>query len=61
MESAATEQIAIESWRVKQFTALGFTDDEVATLLLYDIDYHEAALLLKGGCAHSTAIKILRP
>jgi hypothetical protein len=55
-----TERL-VEEWKIKQLVSLGFSDDEVATMLVNGIDHHDAALLLKGGCAHSTVIRILHP
>jgi hypothetical protein len=56
---ATTESERIEEWRILQFASMGFSAAEVITLMEFNIDYHDAALLLRGGCSHSTVIRIL--
>ena len=50
----------VTSWRLREFLRLGF-DDEVSEFLsgLPHVDLHQAEDLLKQGCPHALATRIL--
>jgi hypothetical protein len=47
------------AWRAHRVVPLGFTAGQALELALAGIDYHEAELLVAGGCPAATAMRIL--
>jgi hypothetical protein len=54
------ERLRVRLWRRERFVELGFTVSEAAALARSTADLHEARKLISCGCAHSTAVRIMR-
>jgi hypothetical protein len=54
------ERLRVRRWRREQFIELGFTHSDAAALARSAADLHEARKLISCGCAHSTALRIVR-
>jgi hypothetical protein len=54
------ERLRVRLWRREQFVELGFTLSEAAALARSAADLHVARKLIACGCAHSTAVRIMR-
>ena len=54
------ERLRVRLWRREQFVELGFSLSEAAALAKSAADLHEARKLISCGCAHSTALRIVR-
>lgn len=54
------ERLRIRHWRRDQFTELGFSVSDASTLAKSDADLHETRSLIAAGCAHATALRIVR-
>lgn len=50
---------AVLSWRVKEFTRMGFAEFVADFLASTRIDLHQMDALLQSGCAHELAAQIL--
>lgn len=59
MVTTVPEAVTVENWRIKQFTQLGFNEEQIAIMLLDQVDYHDMAKLLENGCDKETALLIL--
>jgi hypothetical protein len=54
------ERLRVRLWRREQFAELGFPLSDAAALARSAADLHEARKLIASGCAHSTAVRIMR-
>jgi hypothetical protein len=54
------ERLRIRHWRRDQFMELGFPVSDAAMLAKSGADLHETRSLLAAGCAHKTALRIVR-
>jgi hypothetical protein len=55
-----TEIERVERWRAAELVRVGYPgDDAVALAARLDVDLHEAIDLVRRGCPHELAIKIL--
>jgi hypothetical protein len=55
-----SERWRVLCWRLAQLSSAGYSDDAAAFLAAVpDVDLHQATELLRHGCAHDTALRIL--
>ena len=59
-DAAADPALFVEQWRILQLSHLGLSKQQVATALVDEIDYHDAAVLIEKGCDIDLALAILR-
>jgi hypothetical protein len=57
---AGDERLRVRRWRREQFIGLGFSLSEAVALARSAADLHEARKLISCGCAHATALRIMR-
>jgi hypothetical protein len=56
-----SEPSRVLCWRLAQLAQAGYSDEAAAALATrLDVDLHQATGLLERGCAHETALRILR-
>jgi len=53
-------ELYVEQWRILQYSHLGLSPNQIAVALVDEIDYHDAANLIKKGCDIDLALQILR-
>jgi hypothetical protein len=51
----------VESWRRDEFGRLGFSSDEIETLIAFDADLHEVMDLARRGCPQEKILRIVAP
>jgi hypothetical protein len=54
------ERLRIRHWRRDRFMELGFSHTDASALAKSKADLHETRSLLAAGCAHGTALRIVR-
>ena len=54
-----SEEQRIEEWRIKQFKLYGFSEQQIALLLMCNVDHHDASRLLGAGCTFDAAVALL--
>lgn len=48
-----------EKWRIEQFLKQGFTEEQVAMLIVDSVDHHDSQYLLNKKCPHHLVVDIL--
>ena len=56
---AVIEDARVTAWRLEQFRALGFDDDDALLLALSACDLQSARTLMATGCSTRLALRIL--
>jgi hypothetical protein len=53
------EEERVSQWRFEQFLTLGFGEEDASLLSESEVDLNRARSLIRAGCPHSLAHKIL--
>jgi hypothetical protein len=54
------ERLRVRRWRREQFYELGFTSSDAVALARSDADLNDTRQLLKSGCEHKLAFRLVR-
>jgi len=58
--AALPESLRVLCWRLAQLSEAGYTDEEAFVLATgLAVDLHQATDLVRNGCPHGTAVRIL--
>jgi hypothetical protein len=54
------ERLRVRRWRREQFYELGFTSSDAVALARSDADLNDTRKLLRSGCEHKLAFRLVR-
>lgn len=55
------EWARVEAWELARFISLGFRDRDASELAALGVSWHDAAPLIRDGCPHKLARRLLLP